>query len=323
MTKPVTSRRDLQYDVCLSFAGEDRDYAEEVANRLTSLGVRVFYDRYEEVELWGKDLYSHLDDVYQNAARYCVLFISEHYAKKLWPNHERRSAQARAFREHQEYLLPARFDDSEIPGIPATVAYIDLRDRTPQEFAGMINEKLGDEQRTNYFPPYPDLLLHRIDSDEDGVGRDHEEVLSRARHFYDVLTRMTPDERSVVASVFLHGCPAELPENIHVNLDLLRRYTQFPVSRIKRLLGAISSLGFYSKITDESHGHDEYLGEAKYLYLEWHNLHTSAPGNATYDASHVIWGAISGYCEIHGLQALERLDFSQLASPTEVVDDHD
>ena len=43
----------------------------------------------------GKDLYTHLDDVYQNAARYCVLFVSRDYARKVWTNHERESAQAR------------------------------------------------------------------------------------------------------------------------------------------------------------------------------------------------------------------------------------
>ena len=88
--------QDHEYDVCLSFAGEDRDYVRRVASELKRKGVRVFYDEYEEVDLWGKDLYVHLDDIYKNAARYCVLFVSQHYAKKLWTNHERRSAQERA-----------------------------------------------------------------------------------------------------------------------------------------------------------------------------------------------------------------------------------
>lgn len=47
------------YDVTLSFAGEDRAYVEKVAAALYSLGIRVFYDRYEQVDLWGKDLYTH------------------------------------------------------------------------------------------------------------------------------------------------------------------------------------------------------------------------------------------------------------------------
>lgn len=34
---------DCDYDVALSFAGEDREYVEEVARILHALGVRVFY----------------------------------------------------------------------------------------------------------------------------------------------------------------------------------------------------------------------------------------------------------------------------------------
>jgi hypothetical protein len=105
------SKRDkgnFNYDVCLSFAGEDRQYVDMVADELKSRGIRVFYDRYEAINLWGKDLYVHLDDVYKNHARYCVIFVSSFYAKKLWTNHERRSAQERAFQENSEYILPAR-----------------------------------------------------------------------------------------------------------------------------------------------------------------------------------------------------------------------
>ncbi|MBW3661186.1 MAG: TIR domain-containing protein [Gemmatimonadetes bacterium] len=64
-----------KYDVCLSFAGEDRDYVDGVAALLKKDRLRVFYDRYEQVELWGKDLYQHLDTVYRQRAQYCVVFI--------------------------------------------------------------------------------------------------------------------------------------------------------------------------------------------------------------------------------------------------------
>src|SRR4051794_14133025 len=85
-----------QYDVALSFAGEDRDVAEALATRLRDAGVRVFYDRYEQATLWGKDLYQHLQLVYRDTARYCVVFVSANYARKLWTRHELAQAQARA-----------------------------------------------------------------------------------------------------------------------------------------------------------------------------------------------------------------------------------
>src|SRR5258708_24875207 len=85
------------YDVALSFAGEDRGYVEEVAGSLKAMGINVFYDAYERADLWGKNLYTHLSKIYRDDSRYVVMFISEHYAQKVWTNHERESAQARAF----------------------------------------------------------------------------------------------------------------------------------------------------------------------------------------------------------------------------------
>lgn len=131
------------FEVVFSFAGEDRDYVEKVASFLVGRGIRVFYDRYEEVTLWGKDLAVHLDKVYRGKARYCVMFISQHYATKLWPSHERRSALARALEEKQEYILPVRFDRTEIPGLQPTIGYVDLTRKTPEELGDMIIAKLG------------------------------------------------------------------------------------------------------------------------------------------------------------------------------------
>ena len=51
------------YDVVLSFAGEDREYVEECADILTALGIKAFYDSYEQDVLWGKDLYTFLADI--------------------------------------------------------------------------------------------------------------------------------------------------------------------------------------------------------------------------------------------------------------------
>lgn len=131
------------YEVVLSFAGEDREYVEAVAAFLKDSQVRVFYDKYEEVTLWGKDLSEHLDKVYRGNARYCVMFISSNYAEKLWTNHERRSALAKALEEKEEYILPARFDKTEITGIRPTVGYVDLTKKTPEDLGRMILQKLG------------------------------------------------------------------------------------------------------------------------------------------------------------------------------------
>lgn len=132
-----------KYHVALSFAGEDRNYVEKVALQLQAEGVDVFYDRFEEVDLWGKDLYAHLSNVYQNMALFTVMFVSDAYRTKLWTNHERKSAQARAFADSSDYILPAFFDETiEVPGLLKTTGHISLKNKTPEQLAGLIIQKL-------------------------------------------------------------------------------------------------------------------------------------------------------------------------------------
>ena len=134
--------REYEYDVALSFAGEDRQHAEALAELLANKGYKVFYDVYEQAQLWGKDLYTQLSAIYKDKARYCVMFLSEHYAHKLWTNHERESAQARAFGEKEEYILPVRLDNTEIPGILRTLSYLDLRSGSIDKVYQALVEKL-------------------------------------------------------------------------------------------------------------------------------------------------------------------------------------
>ena len=140
----MNQKNNYKYDVVLSFAGEDRQYVDKVAQYLSNKRIRVFYDKYEQGSLWGKNLYEHLDDIYRNKGRYCVMFLSKNYADKLWTDHERKSAQTRAFKERREYILPARFDDTAIAGILPTVGYIDLRTTCPDKLGELILQKLGE-----------------------------------------------------------------------------------------------------------------------------------------------------------------------------------
>jgi len=130
------------YYIGLSFAGEQRDFVEQVAEELRNRGIKVFYDSFEEIDLWGKDLYQHLNHIYKTKCEYCIIFISEDYSKKLWTKHELKSAQARAFKENKEYILPVRFDDTELPGLNETVGYISAKDKSPQQIAELAIKKV-------------------------------------------------------------------------------------------------------------------------------------------------------------------------------------
>jgi hypothetical protein len=142
---PRLSRYD--FDVAVSFAGEDREVVQQYCDILHSDKLKVFYDKYERIGLWGANLYDKLDEVYRTKALFCVIFISKHYAAKVWTNHERQSAQARALQENREYVLPVRLDDTEIPGIPPTIGYEDLRKISVEELADMTVQKVRQLKR--------------------------------------------------------------------------------------------------------------------------------------------------------------------------------
>lgn len=138
-----------EYDVCLSFAGEQRHYVERVARDLKAAGVRVFYDQDDGVapHLWGRDLGELLDDIYRRRSRFCLMFISTDYARKAWSRHERRSALARAL-EDDDYVLPVRFDDTELPGFRPTLGYLDLRTTDRATLVAYLLTKLHGERRS-------------------------------------------------------------------------------------------------------------------------------------------------------------------------------
>jgi hypothetical protein len=131
-----------QYQIALSFAGEDRYLAEKLASLLKAKKISVFYDKYEQSNLWGKDLYQHLQKIYRDMAQYCVVFVSKAYARKLWTKHELKQAQARAFQENEEYILPLKLDDTEIPGVNDTIGYLSMKDLSIETVADIILQKL-------------------------------------------------------------------------------------------------------------------------------------------------------------------------------------
>ena len=147
-SKPAKSwgsptRQSAQYDFALSFAGEQRDYVKKVAAALKDAGASIFYDEF--IDLWGKDLTRELEKVYRTQSRYAVVFVSKEYLEKSWPNLERQHALAGRIERQDNSVLPARFDDLHLPGLPSSVGYLDIGNRTHKELADLILRKLPGE----------------------------------------------------------------------------------------------------------------------------------------------------------------------------------
>lgn len=131
------------YDVVLSFAGEDRDMARDLADRLRQKNVRVFFDEDEAARNLGKDLTPLLADIYRAKSQLCVVISSQHYLRKPWTLLELEAARTRARLSEVDYLIQIRLDDAMLPGVSDSIAYLDARQVHAQQIADLIVGKLN------------------------------------------------------------------------------------------------------------------------------------------------------------------------------------
>jgi len=68
---------DKEFQVALSFAGEQRYYVEEVARHLANRSIAVFYDGFEQASLWGQSGAEAFHKAFAQQSAYVVMFISE------------------------------------------------------------------------------------------------------------------------------------------------------------------------------------------------------------------------------------------------------
>lgn len=132
-----------EFDVAISFAGTERTYAERLATQVKNEGFSVFYDEFYPEMLWGKNLVELFDEIYRKRSARCVMFVSEEYEKRMWTIQERRSAQARALEERgQEYILPIKVGNVELPGMPPTMGYLEREKYGIEQIADLLIAKL-------------------------------------------------------------------------------------------------------------------------------------------------------------------------------------
>ena len=141
----MTKMQEYTYDVAISFAGEDRIFAEYLAQSLQSK-FRVFYDGFEKASLWGDDLSETLPRKY-SSSRYCVIVQSEEYLEKMWTTLERQAIILEFLsRRGKNYVLPIviRNCSSSIPGLSGLVGYIAVKSRSDWDLVvRLLFEKLS------------------------------------------------------------------------------------------------------------------------------------------------------------------------------------
>lgn len=142
----LDKKSPYEYDVALSFAGEDRTIADDLAKALIIEGVKVFYDRFYKSEMWGKKLTHYFKEVYGSKARFVMVFISKFYPIKDWTDFEFSIARGEAKKRKTEFILPISLDDTKIFGIHEDVGYLDLKTEGIDGIVDALLEKLSKER---------------------------------------------------------------------------------------------------------------------------------------------------------------------------------
>jgi hypothetical protein len=145
-SEPDSDAFGYNYDVALSFAGEDRAFAEAVAKGLRDAGVQVFYDDFFAAKLWGEELSAKLREVYHDSSEFCIMVISQYYVDKIWTNFERQQAIERLIKEKgKAYVLPVRLDGftGEVPGLSGTIRYLPVQRNEHKRVIKTFLDKIG------------------------------------------------------------------------------------------------------------------------------------------------------------------------------------
>lgn len=141
--------RDVEYDFAISFAGQNRDLAREIAKQLSILDAHVFYDEHFETNFLGGAWSTQFERIFGRDSRLVICLLDEHYRTKIWPTFERECFLPRV---HDGDVIPIFLDETTFVGIPKDLIGIHFKRgandeieeaRVTDEIAFKLIERLG------------------------------------------------------------------------------------------------------------------------------------------------------------------------------------
>lgn len=142
MTKKRNKGKRFEHEVAISYASEDREIAEQIAQSLRKKGVSVFYDRFYKSELWGKKLSIWFKEKYGKSSRFVLVLVSRHYPVKDWTDFEFSIATAEEKKRKNEFILPVRLDNTKLPGLRSDKVYLDFKKEGLNEVVNCLVQKV-------------------------------------------------------------------------------------------------------------------------------------------------------------------------------------
>ena len=200
-----------------------------------------------------------------------------------------------------------------------THKYIDQRTHAdPIEVATKVAAKLSRSSRLFFLPPAPRELFEALGILHNPYAQSS--AIERAGKMLASFRDMGVRERLLVLMILANGCRHDLRRNVHIEINDIAARTGLSAEEIGSILTSMTDCVFEVLVGDAdtlvpiSNGREVLQHE--YVGLGWPesaDSHRTAGMMVPYEMVGLI---VQRYCEEHGMDVLEMLDFSQLAEST-------
>lgn len=138
-------RDPKRFRIAFSFAGEKREFVEKVARILADQfdEDKILYDKFHEAEFARYDLGIRLPMLYGEQSDLIVPVICPNYDVKRWTGWEWVHIYGLLTKADGHRVMPSRFEYAHADGLSHASAFVELDNKTPEEFATLILERLA------------------------------------------------------------------------------------------------------------------------------------------------------------------------------------
>lgn len=136
---------EKRFRIAFSFAGEKRDFVATTARILAKQfgEEQILYDKYHEAEFARFNLGIYLPKLYGEQSELIVPVLCANYDQKLWTGWEWVHIYGLLTKDDGHRVMPSRFDYANADGLSSAAGFIELDDKTPQQFATLILQRLA------------------------------------------------------------------------------------------------------------------------------------------------------------------------------------
>lgn len=134
-----------RFRIAFSFAGEKRAFVAQVAALLAERfgEASILYDKYHEAEFARYDLGIYLPKLYGEESDLVVPVLCPNYDEKRWTGWEWVHIYGLLTKSDGPRVMPTRFEYAEVDGLSDAAAFVELDDKTPDDLATLILERLA------------------------------------------------------------------------------------------------------------------------------------------------------------------------------------